>query len=108
MNPPVSRSAHSSRIWIRDSAPSHAAQAFLREHPDVRADLGEDIALDGMLMGRFLRAPRLPAGAEAALGEIIQAWTQYLEVHPNDDVALLERAGTWHHQGNDARGLEDL
>lgn len=73
MNPPVSRGARSSRIWvqiglgagvamglltglgiwslygwIRDSAPSQAAQAFVREHPDVRADLGEDIALHGV------------------------------------------------------------
>jgi tetratricopeptide (TPR) repeat protein len=278
MNPSASRGAHSLRSWlkiglgvgvamgllsgvglwslygwIRDSAPSRAAQAFLREHPDVRADLGEDISLDGVLLGMFsesgergsaaftlpligtlgsghaevrlvksagqwqvqsafyqggdgvrrelvvreeetskraisgartgdlnryeikmgkvqslYKSGRLqeaieklnamleesPTRAEALywraqirtqLGEydaarddiiravalnveqrevyllhdyllarerrweeIIQAWTQYLELHPDDDVALLERAGTWHHHGNDARALEDL
>jgi len=278
MNPSASRGARSSRIWVqiglgvgvamglltgvglwslyewvRDSAPSQAAQAFLRQHPEVREDLGEDVALDGMLMGMFsesgekgsasftlplrgsLGAGRAdvrveksagqwqvlsafyqgrdgvrreltvreedtskhpipaanrndldrheikmgnvqslyrrgqnqdaikklngmieesPDDAEALYwrakirtqlreydaarediiravalniepreayllhdyllarerrwGEIIQAWTQYLQVHPGDHVALLERAGAWHHQGNDARGLEDL
>lgn len=262
MNPSASRGAHSLRSWlkiglgvgvamgllsgvglwslygwIRDSEPSRAAQAFLREHPDVRADLGEDIALDGVLLGMFSESgergsaaftlplsgtlgsghaevrleksssqwqvlsafyqggdgvrrelvvrkeepseqmgkvqslykkgriqeaieelnamlEESPTNAEAlywraqirsqlreydaarediiravALNvelreayllhdyllarerrweEIIQAWTQYLEVHPDDDVALLERAGTWHHHGNDARAVEDL
>jgi tetratricopeptide (TPR) repeat protein len=277
MNPPASRGARSLRFWvkiglgvgavmgllagvglwslygwIRDSAPSQAAQAFVREHPDVRADLGEGIALDGMLVGRFtesgeegsamftlplsgtLGSGRAEVRLEKSAGqwqvlsafyqgqdgvrrelavrkeetpersspapnthdldryaiamgnihqlykngqyqeaiatlngmlerssnpellywrakcrtqlgenvaarediiqavaeniqtrdayvlhdyllarekrweEIIQAWTKYLEVNPDDDVALLERAGTWHHQGNDARGVEDL
>ncbi|MDY7226444.1 cytochrome c oxidase assembly factor Coa1 family protein [Hyalangium rubrum] len=242
--------------WILDSAPSQAAQAFLREHPDIQADLGEGIWMDGMLQGEFSekaatgsatfrlplrgsqgegwaevrltkaggqwrvtsadyegrdgvrrklavpeeeegtagKAPaaapkeeaedadrkqlvhahglykegrgrdavtvlnglleRSPDNAEALywraqirtkLGEneaaredilravalnvdlreayqlhdfllarerrweeIIHAWTQYLERHPEDDVALLERAGTWHHHGDDVRAVEDL
>ncbi|KFE71312.1 tetratricopeptide repeat protein [Hyalangium minutum] len=226
--------------WVRDSAPSQAAQVFLSEHPIVQADLGEHIRLSGMLQGKFsdqrqtgsarftlplsgslgkgmaevqlakdgglwrvtsgfyqgrdgvrrelvaqeeegddsrkqlVHAHRLyksgksqeaiaelnallerfPDDAEALywraqirarLGEndaaredilravalkvdlreayqlhdsllarehrweeIIHAWTEYLERHPEDDVALLERAGTWHHQGDEARALEDL
>jgi tetratricopeptide (TPR) repeat protein len=40
--------------------------------------------------------------------EIIAAWTQYLERHPDDDVALLERAGARHHQGDETQAREDL
>jgi hypothetical protein len=40
--------------------------------------------------------------------EIIHAWTQHLERHPQDHAALLERAGARKHQGDRESALEDL
>lgn len=79
----------------------------LREYGAAREDIIRAVALNIETREAYRLHDYLLA-RERRWEEIIQAWTQYLEVHPDDDVALLERARTWHHQGNDARGLEDL
>jgi tetratricopeptide (TPR) repeat protein len=39
---------------------------------------------------------------------IIEYWNAYLAVKPDDGMAYMERAGTYHHAGNEAKSTEDI
>ena len=40
--------------------------------------------------------------------EIIERWTRFIETHPASGRAFLERAGTYHHKGDDSAARRDL
>jgi tetratricopeptide (TPR) repeat protein len=100
---------------LLEQAPSHAEALYWRAQ--IRAKLGEnELAREDIRRAVALRIDMREAYQlhdyllmrERRWTQIIDAWTQYLERHPDDDVALLERAGAWHHQGNEISARKDL
>lgn len=95
--------------------PNHAEALYWRAQ--IRAKLGEnELAREDIRRAVSLKIDKREAYQlhdyllmrERRWTQIIDAWTQYLERHPDDDVALLERAGAWHHHGNEPAARQDL
>jgi tetratricopeptide (TPR) repeat protein len=82
-------------------------RAKLGEEEAAREDILRAVALDVDLREAYQLHDYLLT-KQRRWEEIIHAWTQHLERHPDDDVALLERAGARKHSGDRERALEDL
>jgi tetratricopeptide (TPR) repeat protein len=110
-----SRGALAELNAVLEQSPDDAEALFWRAQVNVR--LGQDdsaredirraVALNIDLREAYTLHDYLLA-RQRRWEEIIAAWTQYLERHPDDAMALLERAGTYKHHGDMERAFADL
>jgi tetratricopeptide (TPR) repeat protein len=82
------------------------AQSRLRHSQPAYEDLRKAIELNPRLYDAYkgLDDLLLPQGR---LDEIIEAWSQFLRLEPNNANAYLERAGTYHHKHDEAASMAD-
>jgi tetratricopeptide (TPR) repeat protein len=100
---------------VLEESPDHTEALYWRaqvhmkmgQEDSAREDILRAVALNTDLREAYLLHDYLLA-KQHRWEEIITAWTQYLERHPGDAMALLERAGTYKHQGDLERAFKDL